>query len=235
MSTYKITVNPECLDGDGLARVPALYAMLINTIGYHIKEEGFGIDDMAGRGLSWALVRCGAEFIRRPALYESLSVIIEDGEQNGLSFSRYVTIRDSKGSDIATGVADWCVIEKESHRPAVLEVPFDNSEAKRPCRIPRRLRPFTSGTWRKLKVGYSECDFNGHLNNCRYIEMFYDLLPFHIVSAPGGIRLDVNFKREVPLGGETVSYLKENTESSSYDYCLHYNGTPACCASVALF
>lgn len=233
MGIYNMTVNPECLDGDGLARIPALYAILINTIGYHIKEEGFGIDDMAERGLSWALARCGVEFIRRPSLYEDLTIDIKDGEHNGLSFARYVTISDSEGKRIANGVADWCVIDKESHRPALLDVPSDNNRTTMPCPPPRRLRPFTSGTWQSQKVGYSECDFNGHLNNCRYIEMFYDLLPQRIVSACGGIRLDVNFKREVPLGGETVSYLKDN-ENGSYDYCLHHNGSPACCASVSL-
>lgn len=229
-----MTVNPECLDGRGLARIPALYAILINTIGYHIKEEGFGIDDMAQRGLSWALARCGAEFHRRPSLYEKLTIDIKDGEHNGLSFARYVQIRDSRGHSIADGVTDWCIIDKESHHPALLDVPSDNNGAIRPCDPPRRLRPFTSGTWINQKVGYSECDFNGHLNNCRYIEMFYDLLPHHVVEADYGIRLDVNFKREVPLGGETVSYIQEN-EDNTYDYCLHYNGSPACCASVALF
>lgn len=234
MSVYNITVNPECLDVFSLARIPSLYATLINTIGYHIKEEGYGIDDMAGRGLSWALARCSAEFHRRPSLYERLQVKVEDGAVSGLSCSRYVTMSDAENKIVSAGVADWCVIDRESHRPGTLDVPSDNGTAVPPCTPPRRLRPFTSGTWQNGRVGYSECDFNGHLNNCRYIEMFYDLLPPHMVNARGGIRLDVNFKREVPLGGEVVSYLKENGEDC-YDFCLHYNGSPACCASVALF
>lgn len=232
MSVFVCSVTPDCLDGKGLAKIPAIYEIIINAIGLHIREEGFGVDDMARQGLSWALARCAVEFGRRPSLYEKLTVDVRNGEQKGLTFARNVRVFDAGGNFIATGVTEWCAIDIASHRPALFDAPAGVGNDLRPCASPGRLRPFVSVTGRKQKVGYSECDFNGHLNNCRYVEMFYDLLPQRVVTLPGGVRLDINFVREVPLGGEVISYLKSK-DGSAYDYCLHYDGSAACCASIS--
>lgn len=232
MSEYVISVTPDCLDGEGLARIPAIYEMIINAVGLHIREEGLGVDVLHGRGLTWALVRCAVEFGRRPALYESLTVDVCAGERSGLAYERYVRISDVYGNSVARAVTDWCVIDRESRKPAVIEVPTTDDLDPRPCTSPLRLRPFVSRARRRQRVGYSDCDFNGHLNNGRYVEMFYNLLPKHFTDLDGGVRLDVNFLKEVPSGGHTISYLKSD-EEEVYNFCLQWDGIPACCARAS--
>lgn len=233
MSKYVCSVTPDCLDGNGLARIPAIYGIIINAIGLHIREEGYGIDAMAGKGLSWALARCAMEFGRRPSLYENLTVDIRDGDHGRWNFAKYVRVADAEGNTIARSISDWCVIDKETHKPALLDIQSASGQEVRPCNPPLRLHPFATGVKSHRKVGYSECDFNGHLNNCRYVEMFYDCLPESFVNLPGNIRLDINFVREVPLGAKVVSFLEKNI-GNTYDYCLHLDCAPACCASVSV-
>lgn len=233
MSGYVCSITPDCLDGKGLARIPALYGIIINAIGLHIREEGLGIDTMEEKGLSWALARGAVEFGRRPSLYEKVTVDVKDGDHGRWSFAKYVRVTDAEGNLIAGSVTDWCVIGKDTHKPALLDAAPADEPGTRPCTPPLRLRPFASGAKSSRTVGYSECDFNGHLNNCRFVEMFYDLLPLPFATRPGNIRLDINFVREVPLGAKVVSYLK--TENGyTYDYCIHNAGAPACCASVSI-
>ena len=232
MSTYTCSVTPDCLDGGGLARIPAIYEMIINSIGLHIKDEGFGINVMEGRGLSWTLARGAFEFGRRPSLYEKLTVSVCDGEKSALTTSRYVKIFDENGDTVARAVADWCVIDKQTRKPTPFEVPSDNDLLHKPCPSPQRIRPFVSSRRSSRKVGYSECDFNGHLNNCRYVEMFYNLLPKRIANRTEGVRLDINFLKEIPLGAQVVSYLKPGSYND-FQFCMQHNGSPACCAALA--
>ena len=81
------------------------------------------------------------------------------------------------------------------------------------------------------KVGYSECDFNGHLNNNRYVEMIFDMLPENIVDSSSRLRLDLNFKNEIRRGENLSIGLKQN-HSDEYLFIAKAGGHTLCSASV---
>lgn len=232
MNRYNYTVSPEQLDREGLITIPSLYKLVIGSIGVNIRKEGYGVDVLAGRGQTWALARCAIEFSSRPALYDEISVDVWRGESQGLCHNRCIRATDSAGREICRGVTDWCVLDKASRRPQGLLSTEKDPEAQ-PCEAPRRLKPFTSIMRLAREVGYSECDFNGHLNNSRYLEFFFDMLPHQAIEALKHFRLDINFRKEVPCGSQADSYILEN-DFSGYDYCMYYSDAPACCASIAM-
>lgn len=231
MNSYNYTISPDQLDRGGLVTVPSMYRVVIDSIARNIRKEGFGVDVLDGHGLTWALARCAIEFFARPSLYEEISVEVWRGDSQGLCHNRCIKAVDSRGREICRGVTDWCVLDKSTRRPQPL-LSQESDLVAQPCAAPRRLRPFTSLVKRTLEVGYSECDFNGHLNNVRYLELFFDMLPRTAVEMMKDFRLDINFRKEVPCGSLAESYIAEN-DSAGYDYCMYYAGSPACCASIS--
>jgi hypothetical protein len=53
------------------------------------------------------------------------------------------------------------------------------------------------------KAAYSDIDYNGHVNNTRYIQWVQDTIAPGILEAAARMRLDINYLSEVKFG-ETV-------------------------------
>lgn len=229
---FTYTVQPDDIDLSGLSTIPSLYRKVIGAIGLNIRNEGYGIDVMSSLGLTWALARCGIEFKQRPALYSELTVSVFKGNDDDLSHGRNIEIRDSKGELIGCGSTDWCVLDKGTRRPVIsnLESPLEAKEVA--CVRPRRLLPFKSIQEVSCQAGYSECDFNGHLNNCRYVDWFFNLIPDRMASLKKPVRLDINFKNEIPRGSKILASVKQ-IGRKRVDFCLRQSGAVACLASLS--
>jgi acyl-CoA thioesterase FadM len=61
------------------------------------------------------------------------------------------------------------------------------------------------------KALYTDIDYNGHVNNVRYIQWIEDALEPAILEEAEKMRLDVNYLREV-LSGEVVDILSVECE-----------------------
>ena len=227
---YSYTIFPEDLDGGGLATIPSLYRTLINSVGLNIRREGFGIDVMEQKGLSWVLARCAVEIKSRPRLYDKISIQVWGGCTKGLCHERCVKILSEDGGLLGNGITEWCVIDKASRKPVTMEI-AEECSGELPCLNPRRLKSFLPQNLIERITGYCECDFNGHLNNSKYVEMFFDQLPLGHASSQKPLRLDVNFKKEIPCGVKTTSGVCEN-ENGGYDFCMFSGNEVACCASL---
>ena len=169
MNIYAYSVVPEEIDFKGRITVPSLCGHIINAIGQNIRKEGFGIDVMAKENRSWILIRSAFEIDQRPALYSPLFVSVWPVSKGGISFYRCIRITDENGKELGRGTTEWCMIDIASRRPIY---PGDDLDVcgrhfSLPCEGPRRIQDFAPDMTDSRKVGYSECDFNGHLNNNR--------------------------------------------------------------------
>lgn len=242
MCHYIYYVQPEDLDANGKATVPALYRIAINSIGKRIREEGYGIDVMSANGLSWVIVRCGVEFLRRPDLYESLRVDVWRGESSSVCQERCFSIKGEMGEEICRGVTHWCVMDSASRRPVQFDItgpaaPSSLEESapgparQAPCLRPRRIASFSAEGGERRCASYCECDFNGHLNNVKYLEMFLDLLPRSVAGSLSPLRLDLNFRKEVPCG-DIIRTAARPISDGCYEFCMYHGNTPACSARL---
>ncbi len=213
MNTYEYSVVPENIDSLGRITVPALCGHLINAIGQNIRKEGYGIDVMAQSNRSWVLMRSAFEIDSRPDLYAPLYISVWPVRGNGLTYNRCVRVTDDEGREIGRGTTEWCIIDRTTRRPVFPDLGLDSGESGIPCRSPRRIRDFDPEVKDDRKVCYSDCDFNGHLNNTRYVELLYDMLPEDMLGSPAPLRLDLNYRHEVRRGENvTLGLKKENSE-----------------------
>ena len=232
-NTYTNTIQAEDIDLSGLTTIPSLYRKVMAAVGMNIRKEGHGIDVMAGRGMTWALARCGFEFTRRPELYSEIQISVYRGEEDAICYGRNIEILDAERKLIGCGITHWCVLDINTHRPVISRLESDLEPKKAGCRQPRRINLFSSDNEIVGQAGYSECDFNGHLNNCRYVDWFFNLLPERITSSAGPVRLDVNFKTEIKRGAQILASIKESGERQ-IDFCLRQSGSVACLASLSI-
>ena len=233
MNVYAYSVVPEEIDFKGRITVPSLCGHIINAIGQNIRKEGFGIDVMAKENRSWILIRSAFEIDQRPSLYSPLFVSVWPVSKGGISFYRCIRITDENGKELGRGTTEWCMIDIASRRPIY---PGDDLDVcgrhfSLPCEGPRRIQDFAPDMTDSRKVGYSECDFNGHLNNNRYVEMIFDMLPENIVDSSSRLRLDLNFKKEIRRGENLSIGLKQN-HSDEYLFIAKAGGHTLCSASV---
>lgn len=225
---YIHTICPEWLDANGKATVPSLYRLMVNSIGTEIRESGYGIDVMAKDNLTWALARCAMEIRERPALYEEVSVEIWPGKASALCHDRCARMLGQDGRVLCSAVTEWCVLDKDTRRPVEKTFIGGESDREYPCPGPSRIKPFITDSSTGKVVCYSDCDFNGHLNNSRYIDIFYDLIPLEAATSTG--RLEVNFKREIRIGSLTESGVSRTEDG--YEFCMYGDGQLACCARL---
>jgi acyl-CoA thioesterase FadM len=150
---------------------------------------------------------------------------------DGITYNRCVKITDKEGREIGRGTTEWCILDIKSRKPIFPDLGLGGIELGIPCKSPRRIVDFSPEVTDVRKVGYCACDFNGHLNNTRYIEMFYDLLPEDILSTTSPVRLDINFRHEASCGNNVSIGLKK-TEKGEFLFAARSGEDTLCRASL---
>ena len=231
INTYEYSAAPENTDFNGRITVPSLCGQMISAISRNIRTEGYGLDVMAKENMSWILIRSAFEIDFRPELYSDIYIEVWPVPGNGLTYHRCVRMTDSAGMELGRGTTEWCVIDRDSRKPVFPDLKDGGAGLELPCRGPRRIRDFNPEVENTRRIGYTDCDFNGHLNNVRYVDMMFDMLPEHIIGATDPLRLDINYKHEVLRGTNISTGLRQG----SPDEILFIARTPdhtLCSASI---
>ncbi len=214
MNTYKYSVDPENIDFNGQITIPALCSHAINAIAQNIRVEGYGVDVLAKEKRTWVLLRSAFEIDERPGLYDIIYVNVWPvAGSNGLTYNRCVRILDSRGRELGRGTTEWCVIDIESRRPIISALDCSDEVSPIPCRSPKRIRDFEPQFIDGRRVRYSECDFNGHLNNIKYVDMMYDMLPDSIIETDSKVRLDINYRHEALRGADISTGIRQEGDN----------------------
>ena len=233
MNTYEYSVAPENIDFEGHITVPSICGNIVNAIGQNIRREGQGIDVMNNAGRSWVLLRSAFEIDERPKLYDNFNITVWPVKGKGLTYNRCIRITDDEGSEIGRGTTEWCVIDIKSRRPIFPDLDLSNVDIDIPCRSPRRMADFQPELTGSKEIGYSDCDFNGHLNNTHYIEMFYNLLPKEMLSTGLSARIEINYKHEAHSGSK-VSYGVSKASDEEFLFIARSAENTLCCASLTM-
>ena len=232
MRAYEYSVTPETVDLSGHSTVPSMCRSVINAIGHNIRREGCGVDVMKLSRRSWVLLRSAFEIDERPRLYDLFNILVWPAKgRSGLTYNRSVRITDAEGSEIGRATTEWCVVDLDTRKPVFPDLGLESSDVPVPCRSPRRLKDFLPDFSRIKEIGYSDCDFNGHLNNTHYIEMFYNLLPENVLSTGLFTRIDINFRHEVRRG-DAVDFGMKKVSDEEYLFIARSGGSTLCQASL---
>jgi acyl-ACP thioesterase len=172
----------------------------------HAENLGVGWEAMNRLGQVWVLSRISVFMERRPRWGETITVRSWPRGWERLFAVRDYDIQDPAGAPLVRSRSSWLILDVEKRHPlrpqAIMDsLPHNEGLDALPgggaaLEIRENLR--RAGERRAL---YSDVDYNGHVNNTRYIQWIQDITESSVLEGAAKIRLDINYLSEV-LPGE---------------------------------
>jgi acyl-ACP thioesterase len=174
----------------------------------HAERLGVGRDSMARTRQGWILSRISVLMDRRPGFGEMITVRSWPRGWEKLFALRDYDIRDASGAAVVRGRSNWLILDLDKRRPlrpqaVMADLPLNEGIDALPSganSLAARDNLTKAGERRAL---YSDIDYNGHVNNTRYIQWIQDTLDSVLLETADRMRLDINYLSEI-LPGETT-------------------------------
>ncbi|MDR0561369.1 MAG: acyl-ACP thioesterase [Spirochaetaceae bacterium] len=174
----------------------------------HAELLGIGRRVMAETGRVWMLSRMSVVLESRPKYREPITVRTWCRGWEKLFARRGYDIRDASGAPLVRGAGAWLILDTARRRPlrpqsAVESLPQNETMDVLPGGA-AGLEPQEGLS----KIGertarYSDVDFNGHVNNTRYIQWIQDIMEPGLLEQADRMRLDINYLSETKTGEVT--------------------------------
>jgi acyl-ACP thioesterase len=197
----------------------------------HAENLCVGREDMARTGQVWILSRISVLADRRPKYGEMITVRSWPRGGEKLFAIRDFDIRDKDDIPAVSARSAWIIVDIEKRRPLRPQSVMDKLPQNEGLQA---LPPEAGGAaalaqrdnLRKAaerKALYTDVDYNGHVNNVRYVQWIEDTLDPQLLEKADKIRLDVNYINEI-LGGEAVEILSAPIEDDGAVNAFAFEG-----------
>jgi acyl-ACP thioesterase len=219
----------------------------------HAELLGVGRDAMQETGQVWILSRLSVFMEQRPRFGETITVRSWPRSWHKLFAVRDYDILDKDGRAMVRGRSGWLIADIEKHRPlrpqtameqlppneGINALPLGASGGDAPPGLADRFAgsPEDADSGRCIctrRVCYSDIDFNGHMNNTRYIQWIQDLFEPEILEEARQLRLDINYLSEALYGQELslLSALLTDAGESPPENSVDYPARPAAAFAI---
>ena len=231
---YEYEIKYQEVDGEKKLRLFNLENYLLEAAGTVADELGFGIAALHPRGLTWILTRLSVEMYKLPTHCEK--VRFETWIESNAHMLSTRNFRIYSGDKlIGQCKSVWAVLDLAKREIVnIFDDPmFANcvdGEVIEMNRIRMTTIPEPTGIV-PHKVVYSDIDYNGHCNSCRYLQAMTDAyLPDYYGKK---VRLDINYQKEAMLGEELQTLYLVTEEGVQYQQ-KNSHGETSCSAKITL-
>lgn len=195
------------LDRYGRVKPSAILFFAQEAAGGHCMELALDWDTLAKQNLFWAVIRHRVQISRLPVAGETITVETWPMPTTRSAFPRATVAYDSQGNEVFRTVSLWVLMDTVSRAmvlPGKSGIDLTGTLRGSELAPPSSILPKTLENTVTRRVGYTELDRNGHMNNTRYMDWIDDLLPSQ-------------FHGSHPVQEFTVCYLSEATEGQEID------------------
>ena len=203
--TYEIKDN--MVDCQGYLKPSQILFIAQDMGGRHCRELTLSYDDMASRGLFWAVSRHRVQITRLPKSGETLRVETWAMPTTAAAYPRSVVAYDEAGKECFRSITLWVIMTLDTRKmisPSKSGIQVAGVVRGLELASPRGLVPRDMLNSSPRRVCYTDIDRNGHMNNTRYMEWVDDLFPS-------------DFHRSHTLKELLVCYLSESREGQTLD------------------
>lgn len=231
---YEYEIKYQEVDGEKKLRLFNLENYLLEVAGTVADELGFGIAALHPRGLTWILTRLSVEMYKLPTHCEK--VRFETWIESNAHMLSTRNFRIYSGDKlIGQCKSVWAVLDLAKREIVnIFDDPmFANCVDGEVIDMPRiRMTTIPEPTGIvPHKVVYSDIDYNGHCNSCRYLQAMTDAyLPAYYGKK---VRLDINYQKEAMLGEELQTLYLVTEEGVQYQQ-KNSHGETSCSAKITL-
>ena len=230
---YEYEIKYQEVDGRKKLRLFNLENYLLEVAGTVADDLGFGIKVLHPIGLTWILTRLSVEMYELPTHCEK--VRFETWIESNVHMLSTRDFRIYSGDKlIGQCKSVWAVLDLEKREIVNC---FDNpifegsvdGEVIDMTRVRMTTIPEPTGCM-PHKIVYSDIDYNGHCNSCRYLQAMTDAyLPDYYGKK---IRLDINYSKEVMEGDELLTYYLVTPDGVQYQQ-KNGDGETSCSAKIS--
>ena len=231
---YEYEIKYQEVDGEKKLRLFNLENYLLEVAGTVADELGFGIANLHPRGLTWILTRLSVEMYELPMHCEK--VRFETWIESNAHMLSTRDFRIYSGDKlIGQCKSVWAVLDLEKRE--IVNI-FDDpmfegcvdGEVIEMNRVRMTTIPEPTGIV-PHKVVYSDIDYNGHCNSCRYLQAMTDAyLPAYYGKK---VRLDINYQKEAMLGEELQTLYLVTEDGVQYQQ-KNPHGETSCSAKITI-
>ena len=188
-----------------------LYLMQ-EVAGAHFAQISMDYDSLAQRGLFWAITRNKVQITRLPMRGETIRVETWPMPTTRVAYPRSIVAYDEAGNEVFRSITLWVLMDLHNRSMVLpgksgIEVAgtLRGNELASPMGLPAKV--LANHFCRQ--VSFTDLDRNGHMNNTKYLDWIYDLLPssFHANHA---------------IREFTVCYLNEALEGQNLTICWDF-------------
>lgn len=231
---YEYEIKYQEVDGKKKLRLFNLENYLLEVAGTVADDLGFGIKALHPIGLTWILTRLSVEMYELPTHCEK--VRFETWIESNVHMLSTRDFRIYSGDKlIGQCKSVWAVLDMEKREIVncfdnpIFEGSVDGEVIDLP-RVRMTTIPEPTGCM-PHKIVYSDIDYNGHCNSCRYLQAMTDAyLPDYYGKK---VRLDINYSKEVMEGEELQTYYLVTPEGVQYQQRNNL-GETSCSAKITV-
>ena len=160
-----------------------LYIMQ-EVAGQHFSRLSMDYDSLAEKGMIWAVTRHKVQVSRLPMRGETIHVETWPMPTTRVAYPRSMVAYDAHGNEVFRSISLWVLMDLNSRSMILpgksgicVAGTLRGMELASPLGLPSKLL----SSQRERTVSFTDLDRNGHMNNTKYLDWIYDLLPspFH--------------------------------------------------------
>lgn len=177
-------ITDSCVDCFGRLRPSMILIYAQEVAGKHCELLDLSYEKLASHRLFWAVTRHKVQITRLPTLGETIRVETWPMPTTRVAYPRSMVAYDEKGNECFRSISLWALMDLDTRNMIlpgksgiIVSGTLRGGELPSPTGL--IARPLASHMVRR--VGYTDLDRNGHMNNTRCLEWIDDLLPsaFH--------------------------------------------------------
>ena len=215
--TRTYTVRDCDVDRFGRLKPSLLLFFAQDVAGQHCGELSLTYEELAQKRLFWAVIRHRVQITRWPQRGETITVETWPMPTTRSAYPRSTVAYDANGNEVFRAISLWVLMNLDTRAMILpgksgVEVSglLTGTELAPPASA--ALAPYTNASQRR--VAFTDLDRNGHMNNCRYLDWVWDLLPS-------------DFHREHPAREFTICYQSEAREEQLLELRWNLSDGPA--------
>lgn len=180
-----------------------------NSSANHISDLGVGLDDLNKKNHTWILSRLLIRVKKRPLWQELVELKTWQVRAHKLFAIRDYTISDNLGNNLVQATGSWLVIDLDRRRPVPCN---DYVDLMNPIPEKRSINKFAdkvsalpfATVSTNITTKKTDIDMNGHVNNVKYIEWFFDNMEKQGMNTDSQLEIEINYLGE-SFEGESLT------------------------------
>ena len=178
------TITDVYVDCYGRLLPSRILYLMQEVAGQHFAQLAMDYDSLAQRRMFWAVTRHKVQVTRLPRRGETIHIETWPMPTTRVAYPRSMVAYDMDGNEVFRSISLWVLMDLDNRNMILpgksgIDVAgtLRGNELASPLGLPSKVL----SNHRSRSVCFTDLDRNGHMNNTRYLDWIYDLLPsaFH--------------------------------------------------------